>query len=543
MEKHKRSCRQGRKKVEQNMRNNAGGGGIEGAVMLGGALAIASLVAAFTVKKGNRKDTTNSANDGTEGLRFILHESSSTLHQNLCCTNHGTYEIGVTQIETCELVSPQSLISSGGNTMQCEIRDSVSGYREILIRDVEQESTAKTGDIEEISRPVGDLKPMKVVEKENNWPLVMEAIEIEIEGEAADADSEQPGEEMSTLQSSLSSVSPMAEEKSSSSTGEEDEEEYSLVQSSFSTEEVEDEEEYSPMRSALFSTEEEEEEEEEENSPMESSFSTEDEDEECSPMQSLFSAKDDEDEEEEEENSPMESTFSTEDEDEECSPMQSLFSAKDEEDEEEEEENSPMESTFSTEDEDEEECSPMQSLFSAKDDEDEEEEEEENSPMESSFSTEEEEEEDSPLHSSFSTEEDESGENATEMEEGSSEGTWSSSTESNMEAIWPAEMMRVLSPESKGIHQISVKKFKVKDTTSNTEDYLANTSDESGIKDGQNKKETQELVSINDQKSHSAKRQIWVWLGLVLLLLLLLANCLLQLQALFNSDSFIFPTK
>ena len=93
MEKHKRSCRQGRKKVQLSMSNNAGGGGIEGVVMLGGALAIASLVAAFTIRKGNKKDsnkdTTNLATtdscrkeeDGTEGLRFILHDSSSTLHQ------------------------------------------------------------------------------------------------------------------------------------------------------------------------------------------------------------------------------------------------------------------------------------------------------------------------------------------------------------------------------------------------------------------------------------------------------------------------------
>lgn len=68
------------------MRNNTGG--IEGVVMLGGALAIASLVAAFTIKKGNRNHTKNSAaidscrkEDGTQGLCSTLHQSSSTLHQ------------------------------------------------------------------------------------------------------------------------------------------------------------------------------------------------------------------------------------------------------------------------------------------------------------------------------------------------------------------------------------------------------------------------------------------------------------------------------
>ncbi|XWS76597.1 hypothetical protein CRYUN_Cryun01aG0190300 [Craigia yunnanensis] len=427
------------------MSNNAGGGGIEGIVMLGGALAIASLVAAFTIKKGNRKDSSKDTANlaATEGLRFILHGSSSTLHQISCCTNHGTSEVGITQIETRELISPQSLITSEENTMQCERTDSVSGHREILIHDTEQESIAMTCDIEEISRPVSDHKPMNVVENESNDSLVMETIEIKIEDEAVDADAEQPAEEMSTQQSSLSSVSPKEEEKSSFSTGEEDDEEYSLMQSSFSTEE-EDEEEYSPMRASS-----------------------------------------------------------------------------------------------STEEEDEEEYSPIRPSFSTEEDD-----EAENSPMESSFSTEEGEEEDSPLQSSFSTEEDENGENVTEMEKESSEGTWSSSTESNMEAIWPAEMMGVLSPESKEINisnRISVKKFEEKDTTAKIEDYLANALDESGSNDGKNKKETQELVVMNDQKEHSAKWQIWVWLGLVLLLLLLLANCLLQPNYLSNSVSFVFP--
>ncbi|XP_022760021.1 uncharacterized protein LOC111306410 [Durio zibethinus] len=124
MEQHKRSCRQGTKKVLLGMSNKSGGSGIEGVVVWGGALAIASLVA-FTIKKGSRKDgnkdTTNLAaidscrkeEHETEGLSFILQEdSSSTLHQNSCCTNHGTSEIGITQIEACELVSIQSLITS-----------------------------------------------------------------------------------------------------------------------------------------------------------------------------------------------------------------------------------------------------------------------------------------------------------------------------------------------------------------------------------------------------------------------------------------------
>ncbi|XVF32815.1 hypothetical protein REPUB_Repub17cG0115100 [Reevesia pubescens] len=473
MEKHKRSCRQGRKKVQLNTSNyNAGGGGMESVVVFGGALAIASLVAAFTFKKGsnnsrkdNSKDTTNLAakeEDGTQGLRFILQDSSSTLHQNSCCTSHGTSKNGIIQIETSELDSTQSLITLEENTMQCERKDSVSGQQEIFILDAEQESVAMTGDygdIEELSSPVSDHnKPVNVVENENDDSSVMKTIEIEIEDEAVDAaaDSEPSmAEEMSTLQSTVSSTE---EEKPSFLTGEEVEE-YSLVQSSFSTEE-EDEEEYSPMRSS-FSTE-------EEYSPNRSSISTED-----------------EDDEDEEEYSPMESSFSTEEE-------------------EEEEEYSPMESSFSTE---------------------EEEEEEEESPLQSSFSTE---------------EEDENSENVTE----SSEETWSSSPESNMEAIWPAEMMRVLSPEPKEMiirHRISVKKSEEKDKTAKIEAYnnLGNTFNESGSK---KKKETQELVVMNDKREHSAKRQIWIWLSLVLLLLPLLVNFLLQQpNYLSNAVSLFFP--
>ncbi|EOX95154.1 hypothetical protein QUC31_004882 [Theobroma cacao] len=557
MEKQKRSCGQGRRKFQLSMSNAAGGSGIEGVVFLSGALAIASLVASFMIKKGRKdsnKDTTNLAvtdcgreeEDGSQGLRFILQDSNSTLHQNSCCTNHGTSTIGITQIETCELVSTQNLTTEE-NTMHCQQKDShsINGHQEILISDTEQESIAMTddyGDIEELSRPVIDHslhKPKNVVKNDTDDSAVMETIEIEIEGEAVDVGAKPTAEEKSTLQSSLSSVPSTEEEKcspkqssftaeekeeeekegyslmqsSSSAEEEEEEEEYSLMQSSFSAEEEEEEEEeYSIMQSA-FSAEEEEEEEEEEYSVMHSSFSAEEEEEEeeeeYSLMQSSFSA---EEEEEEEECSLMESS-------EECSLMQSSFSTEEEEDEE----CSLMQSSFSAEDEDEEEYSPIRSSFST-------EEEEGYSPTESSFSTEE--EEDSPLQSSFST-----------------EGTGSSSSESNMEAIWPAEMMGVLSPESKEMtisHLISVKKFEETDTTAKIEacHYSANMLDESGSNNGKKKEETQEHVEKNDQKEHSAaKRQIWVRLGLLLLLLLLLANCLLQPNYLFNDVSFVFPMK
>ncbi|OMO63895.1 hypothetical protein CCACVL1_22201 [Corchorus capsularis] len=395
--------RQRRKKVEVSiMRNN--GSGLEGVIVLG-ALAIASLVAAFTIKKGRKNcnegttnleatDSCKKEDNGGEGLRFILQDSSSTLHQNSCCTNREISKIGITQIES--LMTEEKMMHCGENDSNF-----INGDREIVISDSEQGSVAMTDE-------------NHVVKNEINESSVMETIEIEIEDEVVAADANPSAEENSTLESPSSSDSASSiEEEKCSPKQEEEEEGYSLFESSFSTEE-EDEEEFSPMRST-FSTE-----EGEEYSPMRSSFPTEEED-------------------EEEEYSPMPSSFSTEED-------------------EEEEGYSPTESSFSTE------------------------EEEGFSPIESSFSTEEE----------------------------SSEGTTSSSTESNTEdAIWPAEMVGFLSLEPKEMN-IS-QKLEEKDTTAKIQEY-------------NNLASTEKLVAMNDKKEHvaEAKRQIWVWLGLVLLLLLLL---------------------
>ncbi|MBA0757798.1 hypothetical protein Gotri_020864 [Gossypium trilobum] len=475
-EKQNGSCRQRRKKAWL-ISMSSGGGGIERVVALGGALAVASLIAAFSIKKSscskkdistNKEETANveatdscaKEEDAGEGLRFILQDSSSTLHYNSCCANHGTSKIGVAEIETSKLVSTQSLITLEENTIECERKESVSGQEETLIHDAEQESNAMTGgygDIEELSLSVGDTEnnPMNGVENESNASLEMETIEITIEDEAVDhVDAEQPmAEESSTLQSSLSSKE---DDKTSISAGEEEDEEYPLMESLYPAEENE---EY----------------------PL---------------MESLHPAEENEDEEE---YSPLRSPFSVED------------NRIDDDEEEEEEEEDDDDGEYST--------------------------------KESSFSTEEEKE--SLLQSPLSTE-DENGENVAGMEEESSEGAWSSSPEPNTEVIWPAEMMGVLSPESKE-NEMNVSylesqmksKEEPKTAKIETYHYLAKTKF-----DEKKKIATEELVVMDVRKQHSAaKRQIWFWLGLVVLLLALLVNSLLQSNYVSNSVSFVFPMK
>ncbi|KAG8488770.1 hypothetical protein CXB51_016777 [Gossypium anomalum] len=458
-EKQNGSCQQGRKKAWL-ISMSSSGGGIERVVALGGALAVASLIAAFSIKKSscskkdistNKEETANveatdscaKEEDAGEGLRFILQDSSSTLHHNSCCANHGTSKMGVAEIETSKLVSTQSLIFTlEENTIECERKESISGQEETLIHDAEQESNAMTGgygDVEELSLSVGDTEnnPMNGVENESNASLEMETIEITIEDEAVDhVDAEQPmAEESSTLQSSLSSKE---EDKSSISAAEEDAEEYPLMESLHPAEENEDEEEYSPLRS---------------------SFSVED---------------------------------------------NRIDDGEEEEDDDDDGEYSTKESSFSTE-----------------------------------------EEKDSLLQSPLSTE-DENGENVAGMEEESSEGAWSSSPEPNTEVIWPAEMMGVLSPESKE-NEMNVSylesqmKSKEEPKTAKIETYHYLSKPKF---DEKKKIATEELVVMDVRKQHSAaKRQIWFWLGLVVLLLALLANCLLQSNYVSNSVSFVFPMK
>ncbi|KAL5791869.1 hypothetical protein ACOSP7_000463 [Xanthoceras sorbifolium] len=134
-----------------------------------------------------------------------------------------------------------------------------------------------------------------------------------------------------------------------------------------------------------------------------------------------------------------------------------------------------------------------------------------------------------------------SSEEVTEEEEESSEGTGSSSMESNVEAIWPAEMLDAPPQELKEMnanYQNTVDKIVDEDRIAKDDDYVDCKSD--GKNDSEalgrnnettensrimlNKKAPRELVTVKDQIVNSTKWQIWIWSILVLLLLLLLLH-------------------
>ncbi|XP_039013904.1 glutamic acid-rich protein-like [Hibiscus syriacus] len=369
--------------MEKRKRDGAGTSRMERVAVLGGTLAIASLVG---------KDY----NFFTE--RINLAEDGKESHIKIHCdsTNNGASDIVIL---------------------------------EIAINDREQETIGLTGgygDVDQSSRSETEHGAMNVLENESDDTLVMENIDI-LDGEVG-TDVERSTVEECTLQEPSLSLS---EDRSSFSAVEDDAEENPLIQSSFSTQEEDGEERHSP-RPLSFSTVEEEQEDYDDDDDKEEGEEYEDED---SPMESPLSEEEEEEdgvgeeeedgggEDDEEEDSPMESPFSEEEEDVDGggndSPLQSSAST------EEDEEYSPMLSRLS---EEEEEDSPRQSSSFSTGEED----EEEYSRVQSFVSTE---DEYSPTRSTFS----EAEEEVTETEEDSSEGTWSSSPESTMERITQAK--------------------------------------------------------------------------------------------------------
>ncbi|KAI4349691.1 hypothetical protein L6164_010253 [Bauhinia variegata] len=112
---------------------NGGGGGITGLVVLGGALVITGLMAAFAVfatnknkKKGlglesqmpQESDNSGSKTEDKEvettqgqGLRFILHDDEdSTTNANACCATYATPEISMNQINSTHSLPTQTSI-------------------------------------------------------------------------------------------------------------------------------------------------------------------------------------------------------------------------------------------------------------------------------------------------------------------------------------------------------------------------------------------------------------------------------------------------
>lgn len=113
-------------------------------------------------------------------------------------------------------------------------------------------------------------------------------------------------------------------------------------------------------------------------------------------------------------------------------------------------------------------------------------------------------------------------EDITEKEEESSEGTGSSSRESNVEAIWPTDVIEALSHELKVMNANKMAKTECDYINSKCEYGSKNeTTENAPIL---NKKTPQEFVMAKVETMHLPTREVCVWTLLALLLLLLLLN-------------------
>lgn len=113
-------------------------------------------------------------------------------------------------------------------------------------------------------------------------------------------------------------------------------------------------------------------------------------------------------------------------------------------------------------------------------------------------------------------------EDATEKEEESSEGTGSSSRESNVEAIWPTDVIEALSHELEVMNANKMAKTECDYINSKCENGSKNEATENAPI--LNKKIPLEFVMAKVETMHLPTREVCVWTLLALLLLLLLLN-------------------
>ncbi|KAK0581770.1 hypothetical protein LWI29_017727 [Acer saccharum] len=563
-----------------------GGGG--GLVLLGGGMAVAALVAAFTVIKnkhhttrGHKKEEPTSITPDDDdnvqkrdaiaspGLSFVLQTPTTTVTQNSCCTSHetSTFAVTVPHIDSCELVSTHNLVSED-KSVPIIIADGIenpgtSNQQILASDDSSEESITSSDDIiaaEEFTLPAPDGVPLDEPENliENDSVESIEFIEtdqVKKEDDAMDAEVLE-GEENLPMR--------LVEEDDDVDHG-------VYVENVIEKEEENPEgkfavEEYSAMQEILLSYDSDQESIALENDML------------CADNSSL-AVPDDSFLDIEPEN--MVNSNSGEN----VQFTETIEVIKEEEavntDKLVVEENSPMQSNEDQEDSsckeqviDKEEESPegklaveenllMQSVKKEAEDETEEETEEEtekdsNEEHASEIGDEGSQgklaEEDNSVTQSVEEEEDESedddddggddsSEEVTEEEEDSSEGTGRSSMDSNVEAIWPAEMMDTPPLDLKELnvnYQNSGDKIADEDRVVKTGNHDLvdcksvgktvynerggnNETTENSIM-MLNKKAAQELVTMKDQMAHSPKGRIWIWSMMVLVLMLLLVH-------------------
>ncbi|GLU16813.1 hypothetical protein SLE2022_332270 [Rubroshorea leprosula] len=234
------------------------GGGIEGLVVWGGALAVASLVAVFTIRKGRKKDDAKTDKDqptvdllhesgmkeredvGGKALQFVIPETHSIMNEN---SSEKFYEVGVKEIDPSESVPNWNSIAEE-NALQAVTdanvvnKNSMGGHQEILLSDTEQESIAISEDYcvaEEFPLPVPDSESESMAQNGKEGSSKMETFDAE----------HVAGDKSSSMGSSLSSASSTDEEEEdspiqssmSSMMSSEEEDDSSAIQSTLSTEE------------------------------------------------------------------------------------------------------------------------------------------------------------------------------------------------------------------------------------------------------------------------------------------------------------------
>ncbi|KAJ6940918.1 hypothetical protein NC651_006896 [Populus alba x Populus x berolinensis] len=230
-------------KSKANISINAGG-----LVVLGGALAVTSLIAAaaaaaFAVKR-RRRDKDLLCKREVKDLSFILQNPSTTFHQNTCLTDGSTGMLAEeTQIDSIEMVSIGSVIleENSAPVINGEIENFKGGDQKILITDdPKQEMIIASCDnccaVEELALPVLDSKSMSEgedkikndSEENSSW---MERFEIKRQEEEVDTER--------VMEEETKSVSLIEEEKVEQKRveGEEEEDEEGHRNEEYDTEE------------------------------------------------------------------------------------------------------------------------------------------------------------------------------------------------------------------------------------------------------------------------------------------------------------------
>ncbi|EEF39306.1 glutamic acid-rich protein [Ricinus communis] len=196
MEKHQ--TKQGKRRAQIGLVGGGGRGGagagnnIGGIILWVGALAVATSAAAFAAHRGRRRrkdgNDKKEKEEASQGLSFVLQNSSPSFYCNPCCASYGSMtELVATQTDFCALDSTNnSLISEEENPDNQKI---------LLIDDYKEddvESSDNRSGIEEFSFPVIDHHSSPELENRikndlaEDFPL-MELIEVVKEEGTMDA--------------------------------------------------------------------------------------------------------------------------------------------------------------------------------------------------------------------------------------------------------------------------------------------------------------------------------------------------------------------